>query len=127
MMPNASSSSCVPPKTSRLAPATISPDASSTVAVVSALPGRNVISGAIIVRMPGSAMPCLTRKNVSAATIVVATTGISTLSTWWPRVSRMSTPTTAPSPAASTTSSVVGCRIRQRPTVIITRASTVTA
>ena len=84
-IPNASSKSCTLPNTSRLAPATISPEASSTVAVVSTPPGRNVTSGAIRVRSPGSAAPRLTASKLSAETAIAESTGTSTVSVWRPR------------------------------------------
>ena len=100
-IPNASSSSWTLPKTSRLAPATISPDASSTVAVVSTPPGRNVTSGAMSVRSPGSAAPCLTASKVSADT-TIAEHDRDERRSGSGGLARMSTnaPTSAPRPAA---------------------------
>ena len=49
-MPKARRSSCTRPLTSRLAPDTICPAASSTVAMVSAAPGRNVTNGGMRMR-----------------------------------------------------------------------------
>ena len=63
-IPKESSSICTAPYTSRLAPPTTSPEASSTVAVVSTAPGRNVTRGAISVRSPGSTAPCLTAAKI---------------------------------------------------------------
>ena len=91
-IPNASRSSCTLPNTRRLAPATISPEASSTVAVVSTPPGRNVTSGAISARSPGSAIPCSTASNVSAETAIADRTGTSTVSVWRPRATSTSVP-----------------------------------
>ena len=117
-MPKARSRSWTLPNTSRLAPATISPEASSTVAVVSAAPGRNVTSGAMRARSPGSAAPRLTASNASAETIVAEITGASTVSDGRSRVARMITPTSAPNAADASTSRALGSSTRHSPTVI---------
>ena len=117
-MPNASSSSWTPPYTSRLAPATISPDASSTVAVVSAAPGRNVTSGAISARRPGSAAPCWTASKASADTSVAESTGTSAASAGRSRVTSRIVPTSAPNAALIAASRALGSRTRQSATVI---------
>ena len=126
-MPNASSSIWTLPNTSRLAPATISPDASSTVAVVSTPPGRNVTSGAISVRSPGSAAPRLTASKVSAETTIADRIGHEHGQRPAGRAQPARTPRRARrSPPRSPTSRGVGCRTRQSPTVITAYASTVT-
>ena len=74
-MPKARSSNCTSPSTSRLAPDTICPAASSTVAMVRAAPGRNVTSGGMRMRTGLSMWTCCSVANTMTETANVTTTG----------------------------------------------------
>ncbi len=116
-MPKASKPSCIPAHTSRLEPATIWPSVSSRNAVVSATPGMNTTSDAIIARRPGSVTSYFTARATMTATQVAARNGMSDSTVRRPRPSRRRTPTSAPSTAAHATSRAAGWRMRASPTV----------
>ncbi len=75
-IPNESSANCTLPDTSRLAPDTICPAASSSTAVVNVAPGRNTTSEATMARIPGSRRSSFTASALSAETEKAAMTGI---------------------------------------------------
>ena len=73
MIPIARSANCNRPARNRLAPATVSPTARSTVAIVSSPPGRNVTSGGITRRSDAASFPPWAR-NAMPETTAAATT-----------------------------------------------------
>jgi hypothetical protein len=93
---------------------------SSTTAIVSAAPGRNVTSGAIIARRSASAQPWPASTKVLAETTNAAATGMIICTLVQRPPTRLNTATSAPNSPARARSPQVGCRTRQIPTVSTT-------
>jgi hypothetical protein len=116
-IPTPRKASCIAPDASRLAPATAWPAASSSTEVVRVAPGTKTTSDATTARSPGPVMPHRAASPARAATIVAASTGISTARADPRRPSDRRTPTTAPRTPAATMSRGAGWRISDTPTV----------